>query len=528
MDKHTLQPLLRPQAYPHPVDTVQLLETHISWILLAGEYAYKIKKPVDFGFLDFSTLEKRHFFCNEELRLNRRFAPELYLDVVPITSQPVSIGGDGPLLDYAVRMARFDSEQTLDKVAALGEFSPSRQRNLGRQLALFHQQLETESASELHQVGSALGTPDSIWGAIQQNFDQVNPRLKKAHTATPNPNTELALKLLAGIEAWSSEQFDKLELLLRSRRATGFVRECHGDLHLQNIALVEGEITFFDCIEFNPNFRWIDVISELAFLLMDLEARQLPDAANRVLNAYLEYSGDFAGLALLRFYKVYRAMVRAKVALLGIDELAPELMAEHPNFRKCLEYLQLAQDYCAAPSPFVAILHGVSGSGKSTVADQLAAHCGAIRLRSDVERKRLFGLAPEEASDKSIYSTEASDKTFNRLQALVAEVVHSGHSCLVDATFLHRFLRDRFRDTAHQLGCPFHIIDCWAPESELGRRLLARAQLANDASEATVAIMREQLIHREPLETDEKSYTLTVDTCEPLQLKDLQRQLQQS
>jgi len=315
---------------------------------------------------------------------------------------------------------------------------------------------------------------------------------------------------------------------LRSRRATGFVRECHGDLHLRNIALVEGEITFFDCIEFNPDFRWIDVISELAFLLMDLEARQLPDAANRVLNAYLEYSGDFAGLALLRFYKVYRAMVRAKVALLGIDELDPALMAEHPNFRECLDYLQLARGYCSTPAPFVAILHGVSGSGKSTVADQIAARSGAVRLRSDVERKRLFGLAPEEASDKSIYTTEASDKTFNRLQALLEEVIHSGHNCLVDATFLHRFLRDRFRDTAHQLGCPFHILDCRAPEVEMERRLRAREQLANDASEATVTIMQDQLRHREPLEEDEKPYTLAVDTCEPLPLDELETQLQQS
>ena len=503
MDKQNLQALLQPSAYPHPVQSVELVETHISWVLLSGEYAYKIKKPVDFGFLDFSTLDKRRHCCEQELLLNRRFAPELYLDLVPITSPPVQIGGEGTTLDYCVRMAQFDRTQTLDRVTERGELTTAMQRQLGVRLANFHRQLESEP-----RPANRYGSPDSVWAAIQQNFDQV-----RAHLPASDQNPAL-LQQLKQIEQWAQQQFEQREPLLRSRRAAGFIRDCHGDLHLGNIALIDHQVVFFDCIEFNPDFRLIDVISELAFLLMDLEARQQPQAANRVLNAYLEYSGDFAGLALLTFYKAYRAMVRAKVTLL---ELAGEATpTAHPHYQQFINYLQLAQGYTRSSEPGIAITHGVSGSGKSTVAAGIAAASGAIRLRSDVERKRLFGLAPEESSDKSIYTREASEKTFRRLQALVEEVTRAGFHCIVDATFLHRRVRQDFADQARALGLAFHILDCQAPQAILEQRLRQRSERGDDASEATVEIMHSQREDNEPLEDDELTYTLAINTTVPL------------
>ncbi len=503
MDKQNLQALLQPDAYPHPVHNIELVETHISWVLLTGDYAYKIKKPVDFGFLDFSSLEKRKYYCEQEVALNRRFAPELYLDIVPITSPPVRIGGEGITLDYCVRMAQFDREQILDRLATRGALNPKQQRQLGVRLADFHRRLESEP-----RPAARYGSPDRVIGAVQQNFDQIRTHLPAFDQSTS------VKKQLALIEQWSKRRFDELEPLLRSRRATGFIRDCHGDLHLGNIALIDAEVVFFDCIEFNPDFRLIDVMSELAFLLMDLEARQLPEAANRVLNTYLEHSGDFAGLALLTFYKVYRAMVRAKVSVLEIaGEPDPE---QHPHYPQFLNYLQLAQSYTRPRRPGIAITHGLSGSGKSTVAAEIAARYDAIRLRSDVERKRLFGLAPEESSDKGIYSRDATEKTFHRLRELVEEVTHAGFNCIVDATFLHRRVRQTFADQAQSQGMAFHILDCRAPREVMEQRLRERAANGDDASEATVEIMHRQQADREPLQDDELTYTHTIDTTVPL------------
>jgi aminoglycoside phosphotransferase family enzyme/gluconate kinase len=517
MQNSLIQALLNPAVYPFSVETVELIETHISWVLLTGNAAYKIKKPVDFGFLDFSTLEQRKHCCEEEIRLNRRFAPDIYQRVVAITGplESPQLNGDGEVLEYAVQMQQFEADQTLDKIAGESGLDNTLLSDIARKLALFHRSLETEAATPAPEGEAPYGSPETVWAAVQQNFDQIRPLLCQS----------IAIEQLDQIEAWASRQFDKLELLIRARRATGFVRDCHGDMHLRNMALHQGEVIFFDCIEFNPGFRVIDTVSELAFLIMDLQAKQLGPQANRLLNTYLQYSGDFAGLALLPFYCSYRAMVRAKVALLQVADLPAQQIADHPDYADFISYLELANSYCEQPQRFLAITHGVSGTGKSTVAAELASQCQAIQLRSDVERKRLFGLDPQERSDKSIYSADASQQTFGRLEELVEEVIGAGLPCVVDATFLQASRRDQFRQLAGRLAIPFFVLDCQAPLSVIEQRIENRNSLGTDASEATTKVMHDQLAIAEKPQAAESSCWLTIDSSKPA-LQDIIKQLQ--
>ncbi|KXS50785.1 MAG: hypothetical protein AWU57_4830 [Marinobacter sp. T13-3] len=273
-----IQALQDPALYDHPVNEFRVIETHISQVILTGDYAYKIKKPMDFGFLDFSTLERRKHFCEEELRLNRRLAPNLYLEVLPITGTPEKpcLGGSGEAFEYAVRMRQFNQDELFDKRQERGDLPPELLTSLARQVAQFHDSLPSIPDDK------PLGTPESVYAAMQENFDQIRPLL----------DDPALLKQLDNLEEWTRTTFERQRDLIASRRANGLVRECHGDLHLANITVFEDQVTVFDCIEFNEPFRWIDVINDLAFLLMDLESRKEPELANLVLNTYLEYRGD--------------------------------------------------------------------------------------------------------------------------------------------------------------------------------------------------------------------------------------------
>ncbi|HKL63867.1 MAG TPA: phosphotransferase, partial [Woeseiaceae bacterium] len=318
MDGTQVRALLRAEAFPHPVGDLRLIETHISWVILTGEYAYKVKKPVEMGFLDFSSPRSRHHYCQEELRLNRRLAPELYLDVVEITEAAgrPSVGGSGAVVDYAVRMRQFDQRRLASRAADEGRLTPARCREIGRTVARFHNALEPVQPES---PGEA-GTPAALLAAARQNFRQIDEAL-------PPEAERRVLRELAEASLADSE---RLEPLMQRRLDEGFVRECHGDLHLNNIVLMDERVLAFDCIEFNPAFRLIDIQCEIGFVVMDLESRELPDLANRVLNTWLEYTGDYAGLALHAFYDVYLAMVRAKISLfaaLAGDDEAPDLSA---------------------------------------------------------------------------------------------------------------------------------------------------------------------------------------------------------
>ena len=346
-----VQRLLEPGFYPHPVRGLRLVETHISWVFLTGDYAYKVKKPLDLGFLDFSTLEKRAHCCREELRLNRRLAPSLYLDVVALTGTPEApvLGGPGEPVEYAVKMRQFDEAGLLDRLIAGGELPPERIDRIARIAADFHARAERAPAE------SDFGTPERAHHPVAENFVQTLALVS-------GPDVVVRLE---GLQAASEEAYRRLAPRMAARRRDGFVRECHGDMHLGNMALVDGDVAIFDGIEFNANLRWIDVMSEVAFLCMDLEQRGRPDYAWRFLNAYLERTGDYAGLSLLHYYQAYRAMVRAKVTAIRLAQpglSAGDRAAAEASF---LGYLSLAEGYAAAGRPFLAITRAPPASARA-------------------------------------------------------------------------------------------------------------------------------------------------------------------
>ncbi len=504
MDRTGIEQLCRPAAFDHPADNLVLRETHISWVILCGDYAYKIKKPVNFGFLDFSTLERRRHFCEEELRLNRRFSPELYLDVVAVREGPggPALIGEGTPVDYAVRMRRFDESRLLDTIAARGGLDAQLLRAIARELARLHAGLPRCSPDP---DGSEAGTPAALHAALAENFRQLREY----------PLGSEQWQQLQVVEAWSEARYREHLPAMKQRVREGWVIDGHGDDHLGNMAIIDGEVRLFDCIEFNADFRVVDSIAEIALLDMDLCARGHPAESYRLLSDYMEYRGDYAGLRLLDLYRVYFALVRAKVNLLAHVPDTPGL-ADTAAYHESQRYLAMAHRYCQPRSPFLAITHGLSGSGKSTVAGKLVEASGAVRIRSDVERKRLFGLAPEQRSRPEdvpeLYARAMSSRTFERLEALAAEVVEAGFPVIVDATFLHRRVRDDFRRLARRLEVPFIILDCVADPESLRQRLRAREAGGLDASEADVSVMEQQRRTMEPLSEAERQAVIAVDS----------------
>lgn len=491
--------LLNPEFYDHPVTAVELIETHISWIFLAGEFAYKVKKPVNLGFLDFSTLQKRQYFCNEELRLNRRIAPQFYLAVVTIGGDRDSPELNGvPVFEYAVKMKRFPQEHQLDRMLAAGGLTVAHLDKFAAYIAAIHQRIAAAAAD------TPYGTPQAVMAPVIQNFRQIKSLASDKEM----------LSQLDRLESWSFSAYEQLKDVLRQRKAAGFIRECHGDIHLGNMAWYNEEPLLFDCIEFSDNLHWIDTVNDIAFLLMDLEDRGEEVLAGYFLNAYLRASGDYAATALLRFYKVYRALVRAKVIALRLSQsgLPPaERAADH---KLLLSYLDLASSYVAKPRPVLMITHGLSGSGKSFFAGRLAPLCAAVTLHSDVERKRLFNVPLYAGSQSSvaggIYSAEAGAKTYDRLCELAAIQLAAGISVIIDATFTGRDKRYQARALAEKYQVPFFMLDFPLGEEELKRRLVARSKPGESVSEATTEVLDYQRAHEDPLSQDETLNVLRV------------------
>ena len=485
MNTNTIPYTLQNQEiFPHPVSGFKILETHISWVLLTGEYAYKIKKPVNFGFLDYSSLEKRHHFCLEELRLNQRLAPDLYLEVVAITGNPAAptINAETEAFEYAVKMREFPQSAQLDRV----KLSTDHIDQLAQKLAAFHQQIPQAAAD------SPWGDAAKIYEPMLENFTQIR-EIKLADEQS-----------LLEIETWTNSEYQKLIPVLQARKQAGFIRECHGDMHLANMVLLNNVVVIFDGIEFNPYLRWIDVISELAFTLMDLQDRNHYDLATQLLNSYLEITGDYAGLEVLRFYQVYRAMVRAKVT-------AIELTQRHlEKFKQLFEsYINLAKRYIKPSPPVLMITHGVSGSGKSTIVKAILKKNQAICLRSDIERKRLFGMDALERST-SIYNSEASEATYKHLAKLAEQILNSGFTTIIDATFLSKNQRSRFHKLAEKLEIPFKILNCQASSEICEQRIKQRKQDNQDPSDATVSVLKEQLESAEALTIEEQEWAVTL------------------
>ena len=500
-----IKALQETDAWPHPVTGVQLIETHISWVILTGDFAYKIKKPVNFGFLDFSSLEKRLHCCREEVRLNARLAPRIYLDVVPLCGTPASprVGGEGEAFEYAVRMRQFDVTRGFDRLLASGQLTNTHIDKTAAMLARF------QAGAAVAGESSGYGSPPGVLAPVQENFAQIRPYLQSLDDASPLRSR------LVHLERWSDDTYARLEPVLAQRRAAGFVREGHGDLHLRNIIDWHGEVVPFDCIEFNPGLRWIDVISELAFLLMDLDDHGEVRLSRRLLNAWLEHTGDYAGLEVLRFYQVYRAMVRAKVASLRLAQSA-SATAEARDFS---DYVTLAESYTRVQPARLLITHGLSGSGKTWLSQALLEAAPVIRLRSDVERKRLFGVELSEhggARSANLYQPAASAQTYRHLHDTAARLLTWGFLVVVDAAFLRREQRALFAGLAREYEVPFAIIHCEADESLTRERLRRRARGGSDASDADVAVFEQQRVNTEALAGHELDCRLRADLGEVL------------
>jgi len=497
-----LAALREPACYPHAAGAVDLIETHISWVFLAGDYAYKIKKPVSLGFLDFSTLEKRHFYCEEELRLNRRTAPGLYMDVVPVAESRdgLRVGGTGKAIEFALRMRRFPQEALADSLARRGELRAAEVDAIAAAIAAFHATIPAAARD------AEFGSPELVTAPALANFEQLG-RL----VVDPAEGARLA-----GLRAWTLREGARLREAFAARKRGGFVRECHGDLHLGNVAFVDGRPVPFDCIEFDPKLRWIDVMNEVAFLAMDLLEHGLAAAAWRFLNAYLETTGDYAGVRVLRYYLVYRAMVRAMIACIRLHQPGAGEAAQGRANQEYGEYLALAGSLAASERRALVVMHGLSGSGKTTVAQKMSESLGAVRVRSDVERKRLHGLAAGARTHArafgGIYAPEATRLTYERLRQVARDAVESGYGVIVDAAFLRRAEREEFRALAQELGASFLIASCRAPEAALRSRLAHREAMMSDASEAGVSVLENQLATQEPLGDDELSHAALIDT----------------
>jgi|CXWL01.1.fsa_nt_gi aminoglycoside phosphotransferase family enzyme/gluconate kinase len=492
-----IQGLCRAEAFDHDIDAIRIVETHISWVILTGRYAYKIKKPVNFGFLDFSTLEKRRFFCTEELRLNRRLAADIYLEVVPITGTPSDprIGGSGDIIEYAVKMNQFAEGQLLTDRQEYGELSTDEIDQIARTVADFHAIVDKTN------VDSPYGGAQDIKHWFDENFVQIAPLLKE----------DRHKQQLRDIQRWGDAEWSDKSAFMQRRKEQGFVKECHGDLHLSNITLIDDRVLLFDCIEFNPQLRWIDVVSEIAFLVIDLLYFGYEGHAFRFLNRYLQYTGDYAGLALLRYYLVYRALVLAKVSLLRMQQCQGSDYQQ--AYEKFSVFLNLAERFIRKNSVYLIITHGFSGSGKSTYAELCAETIGAIVIRSDVERKRLFGFRAQEATgsdvNSGIYTEAAGVNTYQLLADLVKPGLSAGVSVIVDATFLKSWQRDMFRHVAAETAVQFIILDIQASDQELDRRIRQRN---NDASEATIDVLLLQQRTAQPLSSEELPHAVSIDS----------------
>ena len=486
--------LRTPSVFGDGCEHVSVLETHISYVLLTGKHAYKIKKSVSLGFLDFTTLAARRFYCEQELKLNRRLAPALYLDVVAITGTidaPI-LGGDGPALEYAVKMREFPQEALASLLLSRNELGAADIDVLAAKVSAFHATIEVAGPD------SAFGRPDDVLRFALQNFSQIRPLL-----GAPAERADLDALAL-----WAEHEHKVHYTAFSERQRGGFIRECHGDLHLGNIARIDGEITIFDCIEFNDAMRWIDVMSEVAFTVMDLQDRGRGDLGQRFLNAYLEITGiTRACRSCASISRIARWCGQTSPAC-APSSSAPATRAE-PSSPNTMA-MSISPDPMHNHRRRRSFSHMASPGPESR---RCRRRCwkslGAVRIRTDVERKRLHGLGPRERSpagiDRGLYAPDATEATYQHVCTLARGVAAAGHVALVDATFLKRWQRDLFRKLASNLQVPFVIVTFAASESTLRERITRRAIEGHDASDANLAVLDHQLRVQEPLAPEERA-----------------------
>ena len=491
-----VEAMSRPDFYPHPTaNSIQIIQTHISYIFLTGDYAYKLKKPFDLGFLDFSTFEKRRFYCQQELDLNQPIAPDIYLDVLRVTQQDntLELNGNGETVEYILKMRQFPQSALLSEMEKAGTLTESLLEDLGKKVARFHQHSKTNDYIK------GFGDPQKIEEAINNNYKQTEKYIGIAQDETKFNETK----------AFTDRVFQDNYDLLQQRQANDYIRECHGDLHLKNICYWQDKIQLFDRIEFNEPFRFVDVMYDVAFTVMDLEFRERADLGNIFLNNYLEYTGDWEGVQVLPLYLSRQAYVRGKVNSLMLDDTNVSAESKEKAKDQASQYYHLAWHYTQPQQGRFWMMSGLSGSGKSTVARDIAKQENAIHLRSDAVRKHLAGIDLEASGDETIYRPEMTEKTYERLLEIGVLLASQGWKVILDAKYDRQRLREAVIKEAETHNLPLEILHCYAPMEVLRDRV---SQRTGDISDATPSLLAQQQANAEPFTEREQAYVKTIDT----------------
>lgn len=510
MIRSILKSLLKSDAYPEPTSSVELLQTHVSYIFLTDLHAYKIKKPVDFGFLNFSTIDRRRFYCNEEVRLNRRLSPDIYLGVVELreTETGASFFGNGTILDYAVKMKRLPAERMLDKLVATGDVSPAKIREIARHIAEFHKLAPTSATIAEH------GRLDRIRYNWQESFDQMTP----FETSTlPSLDRER-------ISTWVTDFVLDNGQLFQNRVDNGFIRECDGDIHLENICLENGTIHIFDCIEFNDRFRCCDTAADIAFLLMDLDFHGCHDLSDAAQYEYIAATGDHGAVDLIDFYKIYRAFVRGKVESFRLNDTGMTSEERNSAAERAVRYFRLAQGYIMRKQLGQTLLLtcGLMGSGKSELSSQMAFELGLDYLSSDAVRKQLAGVDPEQAVkdpfNQGLYTLQSREITYTELLSRTEKLLESGRSVIVDACFLLEDQRERFASVSKKLSVPCIVLHLDYGLNEIKRRLIERQNRGSANSDGRPELLDQQSVC---FERPDLTKTTCISLKDPLPVIDL-------
>jgi aminoglycoside phosphotransferase family enzyme/predicted kinase len=483
---------------------VELRQTHMSWLFFVGDEVYKVKKPVRFAFADFSTLEQRRRFCEEELRLNRRLAPDTYLGLAPVVrgaDGALAVEGEGEAVDWAVHMRRLPSHRMLDRLLEQGEIDNERLRALSQVLAAFHERADTGPGVDEH--GSWQAVHDLVLG----NLEELAPAV--GEMGDPDGHAVLSPASHAFLQQGLSRFLQTHRRLVESRARRGRVRDGHGDLHAGNVCFAEGGLVLYDCLEFSTALRCADVAADLAFLVMDLDHRGFRAHGRWLVEAYARAAGDGGLPWLMDFYKSHRALVRAKVAWLRAGEPGREPAAVATDLRDAAGYASLAASYHLPPA--LLLMCGLPACGKSTLARRLAAALDGTVLRSDVLRKRLAGLPPTSRATADygtgLYAADHTERTYRLLGRRALDALRRGRVVVADATFSRAAWRRRLLDVATRLGYPALVVHMSCPEEVARERLAARAQQPQEVSDADVDV-----------------YARAVETFEvPDELEDAQR-----
>ena len=496
--------LERPDAYPEPPGAIEHMQTHISHLFLTRHFVYKVKKPVDFGFLDFTTLELRKHFCFEELRLNRRLSPSVYLDVIELRQDPlgrVTLGGQGKAIEYAVKMRRLPADRAMSNLLANNQLTEAMVEQLAAQIGAFHKTAATDARI------SSFGAPEAIAAVIAQNFEQTQKYRKRS----------ISPKKYQRLQAYSEAFLQQQRNLLEQRQQQGLVRDGHGDLHSAQVFITEQGAQIIDCIEFLEAFRYTDILADAAFMAMDLDQAGRHDLSLIFMDAWRNATGDTRNDALLDFYKVYRAYVRGKVESFRLDD--PALLEEERRSvtARAQRYFNLAYLYISQTAkPKVVLMSGMVGTGKSTVARQIACDGGMAVLSTDIIRKQLAGIPPTERNYASfgggIYTPEFSKRTYDTLFSRAAQYLKEGRSVLLDATFGKRSAREAAANFAAQHSAEFWVVECVAEEDQIKQRLLRRERRGRSISDGRWEIYEQEKTTFEPLTETSRERHIVQDT----------------